>query len=66
MEFRETFQQCYEDCGGHDCTRFAGKPFTTIRTITEPDTKHDEEVLPMFEILCDGITFEAWPEEVLR
>ena len=46
------------------CDRFNGKPFDIVAEITEPDETHDADVLPMYVITCDGITFEAWPEEI--
>lgn len=59
-----TFQSPYQICGDHPCSQFNGKPFEIIEKITKPDDRHDEEVLPMYVIKCDGVTFEAWPEEV--
>lgn len=42
-----------------------GQAFVIINKITEPDSTHDAEVLPMYRIRFeDGIELEAWPEEV--
>lgn len=57
---RPTFRSPYDQHADRN-----GQPFTLIRSITEPDDKHDEEVLPMHVIRFeDGTEIEAWPEEV--
>lgn len=61
MTFRDTFTTPYEQHAARE-----GEVFTVIETITEPDEKHDAEVLPMYRIqFADGATIEAWPEEVI-
>lgn len=42
-----------------------GQEVTITKTIDVPDSTHDGEVLPMYEIVTDsGVTLEAWPEEL--
>lgn len=70
-QYRETFDSPYTYCGYTPdglfllCQKMVGRPFTVKRVIDTPDETVDECVLPMFEIEIDGITFDAWPEEVL-
>ena len=65
--FKEVFDSPYDDCGSGAgfCSAFNGKPFTVLATILYPDATHDAEIWPMYLIECDGVQFEAWPEEII-
>jgi hypothetical protein len=55
-----TFTTPYEQYASRN-----GQGFEFVRTISEPDSTHDAEVLPMYVIrFADGVEIEAWPEEV--
>ena len=57
---RETFQSPYQQYADR-----IGQKFSLVRTITEQDENHDQEVLPIHVIeFDDGIQIEAWPEEI--
>lgn len=44
----------------------SGRPATVVRVISEPDSDHDAESLPMFVIrFDDGVCIEAWEEELV-
>jgi len=58
--FREKFTSPYEQYRER-----IGQNFTVLGVITEPDTTHDVECLPIYCIRFeDGTEIEAWPEEV--
>jgi hypothetical protein len=43
-----------------------GQACVIIRVFDKPDTDHDEESLPMYEVRfeSDGMIIDAWPEEI--
>ena len=61
-----TFASPYQTCGDHPCETFNGKPATILAEITEPTPEIDAECLPMYTVVCAGIVFTAWPEEIGR
>jgi len=52
-------------CAGEDQAQYNGQMVTVTRAITEPDSQHHDEVLPMFSVETDGgAMFEAFPDEL--
>jgi hypothetical protein len=45
---------------------YNGETCKIINVFAEPDERHDEEALPMFEVVFeDGTKIEAYPEELV-